>query len=259
MSDTFGAAYAQQYDLLYQDKNYDAEVALLERLFQRHELQGNTVLDLGCGTGQHATRLARRGFEVTGVDRSPEMLRIARVKAEQSLDELSPQPSFVEGDITSVRLGGEPFDVALMMFAVLGYQVGNADVRAALANARRHLRPGGVLFCDFWYGPAVLAERPSERVKVIDTPQGQVIRVASGELDTLKNLCTVGYRVWRIEAGRLVSEVRERHPMRYFFAPELDLFLAQAGLQPVRVGAFPNLDAAPTETTWNAALVARAI
>ena len=93
MSDTFGAVYAQQYDLLYKDKNYDAEVALLERLFQAHALEGNSVLDLGCGTGQHAIRLAKRGFDVTGVDRSPEMLRIARVKAEQSLDELSPQPA----------------------------------------------------------------------------------------------------------------------------------------------------------------------
>ncbi|MEP6999757.1 MAG: methyltransferase domain-containing protein, partial [bacterium] len=106
MSDTFGAAYAEQYDLLYQDKNYDAEVALLERLFRAHDLKGTAVLDLGCGTGQHAIRLAQHGYEVTGVDRSPQMLRIARVKAEQSLDELSPQPSFVEGDITSVRLGG---------------------------------------------------------------------------------------------------------------------------------------------------------
>ena len=76
MSDTFGAAYAQQYDLLYQDKDYDAEVALLERLFHAHDLEGMAVLDLGCGTGQHAIRLAQRGYDVTGVDRSPEMLRI---------------------------------------------------------------------------------------------------------------------------------------------------------------------------------------
>ena len=74
MNDIFGEAYAQQYDLLYQGKNYDAEVALLERLFAKHDLTGNAVLDLGCGTGQHAIRLARRGYEVTGVDRSPEML-----------------------------------------------------------------------------------------------------------------------------------------------------------------------------------------
>jgi SAM-dependent methyltransferase len=247
----FSLDYAAAYDDLYRDKDYLAECDLIEQVIKTYgDGSVRRLLDLGCGTGGHATPLAQRGYDVVGVDRSPDMLRYAADGGSSA--------RFKLGEIGSVDLG-ETFDAALMMFAVLGYQVGNADVRAALANARRHLRPGGVLFCDFWYGPAVLAERPSERVKVIDTPQGQVIRVASGELDTLKNLCTVGYRVWRIEAGRLVSEVRERHPMRYFFAPELDLFLAQAGLQPVRVGAFPNLDAAPTETTWNAALVARAI
>ena len=46
MTDAFGATYAQQYDLLYQNKNYDAEVALLERLFAKHDLKGNAVLEL---------------------------------------------------------------------------------------------------------------------------------------------------------------------------------------------------------------------
>jgi SAM-dependent methyltransferase len=145
------------------------------------------------------------------------------------------------------------------MFAVLGYQVGNADVQAALQTVRRHLHPGGLFFCDFWYGPAVLAERPSERVKVIDTPNGQVIRVAAGDLDSRRDLCTVRYHVWRIEDGKLAAEVREQHPMRYFFALELELLLAGAGFELVRLGAFPAIDDEPNEKTWNVALVARAI
>ena len=72
-----------------------------------------------------------------------------------------------------------------MMFAVLGYQIADVDVESALHTARAHLKPGGVFVCDAWYGPAVLAVRPSERVKVIDSSTGQVIRVASGELDVM--------------------------------------------------------------------------
>jgi hypothetical protein len=147
----------------------------------------------------------------------------------------------------------------LMMFAVLGYQVGNADVNAALTTVRRHLRPNGLFFCDFWYGPAVLGQRPSERVKVIDTPAGQVIRVAAGELDTLQDLCMVRYHVWRIEDGRVTTEAREQHAMRYFFAPELELFLSAGGFELVRLGAFPNIEDEATDQTWNVALVARAV
>ena len=86
-----------------------------------------------------------------------------------------------------------------------------------------------------------------------------MIRVASGELDTRRDLCTVRYHVWQIEAGQLQAEVREAHTMRYFFALELELLLAATGFELIRLGAFPNLDDEPTEHTWNVALVARAI
>jgi SAM-dependent methyltransferase len=250
-SAVFGRTYAAAYDDLYRDKDYLAECDLIERVFASYG-QGRVqrVLDLGCGTGGHTVLLAQRGYQVVGVDRSAEMLELARGRGGSARFEL--------GDLGTLDLR-EAFDAALMMFAVLGYQVGNADVQAALATARRHLQPGGLFFCDFWYGPAVLAQRPSERVKVIDSTQGQLIRVASGELDARRDVCTVRYHVWQIEAGRVLAEVREHHPMRYFFAPELELLLAGAGFELVRLGAFPNLDDEPTESTWNVALVARAI
>ncbi len=247
----FGREYAAAYDDLYQDKDYPAECDLIERVFKTYQQAPiQRVLDLGCGTGGHAVLLARRGFEVVGVDLSAEMLEHAR--------SLGSSARFERGDIGKLDLG-ETFDAVLMMFAVLGYQVGNADLQAALATARRHLRPGGLFFCDFWYGPAVLAQRPSERVKVLDSARGQLIRVATGELDVGRNVCLVRYRVWRIEDSRVVSEVREQHAMRYFFAPELELLLAAGGFELTRLGVFPNLVDEPSEHTWNVALVARAI
>jgi SAM-dependent methyltransferase len=247
----FGRDYAAAYDALYQDKDYLAECDLIERVFLMYA-QGpiRRVLDLGCGTGGHAVPLAARGYEVVGVDRSPDMLERARGRGSSA--------RFEFGEISSVDLG-ETFDAVLMMFAVLGYQVGNADVQAGLATARRHVRSNALFFCDFWYGPAVLAQRPTERVKVIDSPAGQVIRVASGELDARHDLCMVRYHVWRIQEGRVTAEVREQHPVRYFFALELELLLAAAGFELLRLGAFPSFDEEATESTWNAALVARAV
>jgi SAM-dependent methyltransferase len=247
----FGRDYAAAYDDLYQDKDYLAEVDLLEHIFEQYG-QGRIrrVLDLGCGTGGHAVELAQRGYDVVGVDRSPDMLERARSRGGGARFEL--------GEISDLDLG-ETFDAVIMMFAVLGYQVGNADVQSALATARRHLHPSGLFFGDVWYGPAVLAERPSERIKVNDTDTGQVIRVATGELNALRNLCMVRYHLWRIVDGRVDAEVREQHPMRYFFALELELFLAQAGFDLVHLGAFPAFDQEPTEMTWNVALAARAI
>lgn len=257
MNETFGSIYADAYDLLYQDKNYTAECDLIEGLLQTSgDRAVRRILDLGCGTGNHILPLAQRGYEVVGVDHSESMLARARSKAANSL--YNGRSTFYQGDIRTVDLQ-QHFDAVLMMFAVLGYQLENPDALSALRTARRHLRSGGLLIFDVWYGPAVLHQRPSERVKVIPSPEGQILRVASGELDIRRHLCKVHFRVWRLAGDRLVSKTEEIHPMRYFFPLELNLFLECSGFTPVRVGAFPDFDRDPDETTWNVLGVACAI
>ena len=250
----FGGSYAAAYDALYHDKDYRAECDLIERVFQTYANRAiRRVLDLGCGTGGHAARLAERGYDVLGVDRSAAMLDRARARGSPA--------RFQAADILTLDLGGqgERFDAVLMMFAVLGYLVSNADLLAALTAVRRHLEPGGLFFGDAWYGPAVLRERPSDRVKVLDTPEGQVIRVASGQLDVRHHLCSVRYHLWRIEHGRVAAETSEQHQVRYFFPLELELLLGQSGFALARLGQFPELEREPDEASWNVALVARAV
>jgi SAM-dependent methyltransferase len=255
MSEVFGPIYADAYDLLYHDKDYAAECDLIERIFQTYGHGPiRSVLDLGCGTGNHAIPLAQRGYEVVGVDCSESMLAQARSKT-ASLSSGS-SVAFHKGDIRSVNLQRH-FDAALMMFAVLSYQLENTDVLSALRTARWHLCSGGLLIFDVWYGPAVLYQRPSQHIKVIPTPGGRILRVALGELDIRRHVCTVHYRVWRLEEERLVAECEESHSMRYFFPRELDLFLECAGFVPVRLGAFPEFDQEPDETTWNLLGIAR--
>jgi SAM-dependent methyltransferase len=161
-------------------------------------------------------------------------------------------------DIRSTDLGRQ-FDAALMMFAVVGYQVDNADVIATLRTARHHLRSGGLLLFDIWCGPAVLFQRPSERVKVIPTSDGKIVRVASSKLNTSSHVCTVSYHISTFGAERLLSETEEEHTVRYFFPVDLKLFLETAGFKPLRLGAFPEFDRDPDEHTWNVLCVARGI
>jgi SAM-dependent methyltransferase len=257
MNEVFGSVYADAYDLLYQDKNYVAECDLIYHIFQTY---GNdsirSVLDLGCGTGNHALPLAHRGYEVVGVDRSEPMLAHARRKAVSFLPDS--KAFFYQGEIRSVDLKRH-FDAALMMFTVLGYQLENADALSALRTVRRHLNLGGLFIFDVMYGPAVLHQRPSQRVKVVQTPHGRILRVASGDLDIRRQLCIVQYYVWRLEGERLVVETEESHTVRYFFPLELDLLLECTGFSPLQFGAFPEFDHDPDETTWNVMGVARAV
>jgi len=256
MSDqVFGRVYADQYDLLYSDKDYEAECDILEEVFRRYG-DGNVraILDLGCGTGNHAVLLGRRGYQVIGVDRSADMIRIARDKAKsQGLTEIV----FKQGDIRDVDLG-QTFDVVLMMFAVLGYQLTNDNVLAVLRNARRHLRHRGILVFDVWYGPAVLTLRPSDRVKLIPNGDERLLRVASGRLDVRHHICEVTYHLFHLVSDRVKSEVEEVHRMRYFFPMELELFLSSARLEMVALTAFPHLEQEASDLTWNVLIIARA-
>lgn len=255
MSEPFGPAYADAYDLLYHDKDYPAECSALEAAFRAHGAGTvRSVLELGCGTGGHGLELAARGYEVVGVDRSAEMLARARAKAAARGVALT----LTHGDLRDCDLG-RTFDAALMMFAVLGYQLGNADVIAALRAARRHLAPGGLLAFDVWYGPAVLTQRPGERVREVPGPDGMLRRAARSTLDLDAQVCTVHYHLQRVAEGRVVAEADEEHRVRFFFPQELRLLLAAGRFELSRLGAFPEFAAEASEATWNVFVIARAV
>jgi SAM-dependent methyltransferase len=257
---SFGHDYSGFYDWLYADKDYAGECDRLEQLFRRFApAQVRSILDLGCGTGGHAIPLAARGYEVVGVDRSEDMIAQAVQKQaarEPSVERLA--LTFRRGDLQGLDLERR-FDAALMMFAVLGYQTTNREVSAALAAARRHLEPGGLLVFDVWYGPAVLSQRPVERVKVLETPQGELHRAATPVLDVQRHLCLVRYRLRLADGDGRLQEFAEDHPMRYFFPMELEQFLTAGRFEPVHLSDAADLDAEPTLDTWNVLACARAV
>lgn len=251
MTQVFGAEYASIYDTFYREKDYSLECDHIETLTGAAGA-ARRILDLGCGTGGHAALLARRGHVVTGVDRSADMIDRAQRKARLMA---TPNPvDFHVADIRTARIG-QSFDAVIMMFAVLGYQITDSDIIATLQTARTHLKPGGRLLCDFWYGPAVLAQRPSARTRDIDTPEGRITRTASSRMDTGRRVCTVDIS-WQ---GAGAGEARtEQHAMRYFFRDELESFLGGAGFELLRLGAWPETEMPADESTWNAYLLATA-
>jgi SAM-dependent methyltransferase len=253
--EVFGTAYAEAYDIFYGEKDYSAECDALVDMFAAVGMDVERVLDLGCGTGSHAIPLAQRGYEVTGVDRSEEMLSRAVEKASAARVDVALELA----DITSYRSDCS-YDAVLMMFAVLGYQETNDDVLAALRTVRHHLRPGGIFIADFWYGPAVLSQLPSARAAVRDLgPEDMLIRVAEPTLDVVRHLCHVDYQIVAVQGGRLVTRATERHTMRFFFPRELELYCSVAGLRLDRLVAFPDCDGTPDIADWNTLLVATTV
>lgn len=252
----FGMDYADAYDAIYGAKNYRGEVDLIERILARHGFEGpRRLLDLGCGTGNHALPLASRGHEVVGVDRSPAMLARARAKA-SAVSVFSVE--FEEGDIRRLNLGRR-FDAVLMMFTVLGYQFEDADLEAALAAVRRHLEPGGLFIFDVWNGRAVLADRPGERRVVVKDGAAQIIRETRPLLDISRHICRVCFDLKRVDADGHTEVWREEHVVRYYFADELLLALGRNRLDLLSLRGFPDGETPADEQAWNVIGVARAL
>lgn len=252
----FGADYAKVYDAIYRSKDYDGEVDLIERILTSHGRAGSRwLLDLGCGTGNHAFRLAERGHFVVGVDRSTEMLALANAKAKTAG---SGSVEFHEADIRKLDLGRQ-FDAVLMMFTVLGYQLEDSDLMAALATVRRHLDTGGLFLFDVWYGPAVLANRPAEREISVEQGTTRINRKTCATLDLARHLCRVTFDLERVADDESAETWREEHVVRYYFYPEIESALAQNRLELAVLRNFPDFKAPANERSWNVIGVGRAL
>ena len=244
--------YARYYDLLYRDKDYVAEAAFVHGLLAEHRSPAGTILELGCGTGGHAVPLARHGHSVTGYDLSPEMVAEALSRAPE---ELKAHLEFRVGDVCTLNAGRQ-FDAVVSLFHVASYQTGDSSIADMFVTAARHLRPGGTFLFDFWYGPAVLSQRPSVRVKRLQAEDIEVLRIAEPVEHPNDNCVDVNYTVFVTDrVTGAISMLEETHRMRYFFLPELRLLLSMAGFSISRQVEWLSCSE-PSEQTWSVTIVA---
>jgi ubiquinone/menaquinone biosynthesis C-methylase UbiE len=103
---------------------------------------GGPVLDVACGTGRVAFPLAHAGVDVTGVDRAPGMIAIARAKQRES--GLS-NVRFVRGDMSRFDLRGRRFRLAIVAYRAFQHLLTPAAQRACLTRIHRHLAKQGRL------------------------------------------------------------------------------------------------------------------
>lgn len=245
--------YSQYYDLLYQDKDYQGEVDYVLSLLRAHGKNPvTTLLELGSGTGMHADLMAAAGIQVHGVELSDAMLGLAKKRASKNADRLH----FVQGDARTFR-AARKFDAVVSLFHVLSYQTRDNDLAAMLSTAAEHLEGEGLFVFDFWYGPAVLWQRPGLRVKRWENPAVSIARIAEPVLHDTNNTVDVNYTIFATEKrSGDIEQIRETHCMRYLFLNEIDRLLAGAGFSRVRVeewmtGVEPSID------TWGVCVVAR--
>lgn len=249
-------AYSQYYDLLYKDKDYTGETNYIISLIKEYNLNTNHILELGCGTGMHASLLAEHGYKVEGIDLSETMLEMALDRQRKSSVAIAERLAFLEGDIRSY-VSSQKFDTIISLFHVMSYMTCNEDLNQAFATVAKHLISDGIFIFDCWHGPGVLHDKPTKRTKEFESDTIKITRVATPGLVPDKNCVDVNFDISILnKSTNKVEKLHEIHSMRYLFMDELGRIAYNHGLKIIHAEEWLTKNTL-TELSWNACYVCK--
>ena len=146
----YNSAFARYYDAFTANVNYPARARYFDRLIKKAGKShgGNILLDLACGTGSLSWRFAAMGYQVIGVDSSPDMLAVAAAKAgEIVLPDGAVPPLFLCQTMQELDLYGS-IDACVCALDSINHLPGYPALKAVFARVALFLAPGGVFAFD---------------------------------------------------------------------------------------------------------------
>lgn len=214
---------AGSYDGLTGDVDYEGLADYIERRFRAARCPVRTVLDLACGTGTLTWLLARRGYEMIGVDISQEMLAQAMDKEEKA----PVAPLFLNQPMEKLDLYGN-IDACVCCLDSVNYVTRPVALRRAFKRVHLFLTPGGLFLFDV-RTPEALAAMDGQ--VCLDESQ-DVYCLWRGRFSKKTRICTYEMDIFRRE-GELWRRGEETHRERAYELEELTGMLRAAGFQKV--------------------------
>lgn len=221
---------ARRYDALTRDVDYAAWARYVQKHFARAGREVRTVVDLACGTGSLTVRLAALGYDMTGVDISPDMLALAADKCA----ELDPPPLLLCQDMSRLRLLA-PADAVVCCLDSLNYVTRPPEVRRTFSRVWQSLAPGGLFLFDV-RTPELL--RSMDGQLCLDETE-DVYCVWRGRFSQKRNILAYDMDLFFENGDGSWLREGEIHEEYAYDPDELEEWLAQAGFVSIR--RFGNL------------------
>ena len=219
-------ALARVYVALTGDVGYQRRADYLEKLFQKSRIPVHTVLDLACGTGAMTAVLTERGYELIGVDDSPDMLAVAREKAAGWRGE---PPVFLHQSMPKLDLYGT-VEAAVCCLDSLNYLTSPRDVQKTFERLALFIAPGGILVFDI--NSALYLRNLDGQVFLDETDD--VYCVWRAEFEKRNRVCTYWMDIFTRREDGVWNRSVEEHRQRAYEVDELRSWLLEAGFTHIR-------------------------
>jgi ubiquinone/menaquinone biosynthesis C-methylase UbiE len=211
---------AKYYNALYgsMGKDYVAEAQKVHQIIQKRKRSpGNTLLEVACGTGLHASVL-QQYYQAEGLDVDSEMLAIAKKNL--------PDIPFHQADMAGFDLGKQ-FDAITCLFSSIGYVKTKVRLESAVQTMTNHLLPGGVLIVEPWFTPE---QWKPGRVSAlfVDQPDLKISRMNISEAEGSLSFFVFHYTVGTPQG---IEHFTERHELGLFTHNEYLEAFRKAGLE----------------------------
>lgn len=244
--------FADVYDRLMSDVNYEAWADFYLQMMKAFGIREGKLCECACGTGNLTIPFHRRGFHVTGVDISQEMLWIAAQKARAAGVAIP----FVRQDMRELRLH-RPMDAVLATCDGVNYLETGEDLKRFFQSANGALRPGGGLFFDVstpWKMEHLLGNR------TLCEDMDDVAYMWHNHYDKKQRTVDMHLTIFVRQEGEIYKRIEEEQRQRGHNADELVDLLHQTGFDRVMVFGNAKMEQpGPEEQRWHIAAIKRQI
>jgi len=239
----YEADMAKYYDVMHKYRNYGMECQFADKLIQRCFPNAKRVLDICCGTGEHAIKMAQLGYEVTGVDSSRDMIQLAIKKAKK----VGVSVEFKCTDVHDLNIVPE-FQAAYCLGYTFNYMTTYPDVVKFFDIIRKALAPNGVLLVDFINGWGLIESIPRDKF-VHQHEDATIFHFEQASLDKKKRVRHIEFYYLIDRHDGRVKTVFTEEDLRIFFEDEVQMLLSNCGFKHVESFGNYTLDTTASDVS----------
>lgn len=240
----YGKFYSKYYDLIYKQKNYISETDYILKLIKKYfKNKKPSILELGTGTGGHAKIIAKKKYQIDGLEKSKLMIKNFNINNKKI--------KVYNQDMRYFSLK-KKYDVVIALFCVVNYLTSLKDFDKMISRVKKHLNYNGIMIFDFWFSPAVNYLKPKKTFFKYNKDDIKIFRKCTPILKQNK-VIDILYNFDITDKCRKFN-FKEKHTVRHYSIYELKKLFKKYNLELVYKGEMiTNLK--PSKKTWKICVV----